>query len=188
MTSAGSGDPGWVTDVLTFWFGEVGPELWFAKDAALDATIRARFGALHASLAAGTQQPQADSPRAMLAAVIATDQLPRNMYRGTPRAYESDVTALRWARDATDHGLDSAMNTEERQFLYMPFQHSEDRADQARSVQLVRALGNDEWTRYALAHRDIIERFGRFPHRNAVLGRTSTPDELRLLDDPMGSF
>lgn len=188
MTSPDPGEDDWVTNVLAFWFGEVGSQRWFAKDEALDATIRERFSRLHEGLAAAKQRPQADSPRAMLAAVIATDQFPRNMYRGTPRAYASDDVALQWAREAVDRGLDSAMAAEERQFLYMPFQHSEVRADQARSVQLVGSLGEDEWTKYALAHRDIIERFGRFPHRNAILGRTSTPDELRLLDEPMGSF
>jgi uncharacterized protein (DUF924 family) len=127
-------------------------------------------------------------PHQVLAAVIVLDQFSRNIFRGTPRAFATDPIARRLARQAIGRGLDIEMTNAERLFVYLPFEHSEDRQDQALSVHLFGQLGNENWTRYALAHQSIIDRFGRFPHRNAILGRTSTPDELAILDDPMGTF
>jgi uncharacterized protein (DUF924 family) len=180
-------EPAWVGDVIQFWFAELTEADWFARDAELDARIRDRFLALHEHIVL-SDGIVVDAPRPLLAAVIVVDQFSRNMFRGTPRAFAADPIARRLARQAVSRGLDLTMTRQERLFLYLPFEHSEDREDQAHSVQLIGQLGHEEWTSYAQAHRSIIDRFGRFPHRNAILGRTSTPDELSLLNEPMGSF
>jgi len=177
----------WVRDVLAFWFDELGEAHWFSKSDAIDARIRLRFAALHDRITSGAGT-DIDTPRPLLAAVIVVDQFSRNMFRGTPRAFAADPIGRRLARRAIERGFDVSMAPAQRLFLYLPFEHSEDPADQALAVRLIGQLGNEDWTRYALAHQSIIDRFGRFPHRNAVLGRTSTPDELALLADPMGSF
>ena len=177
----------WVGPVLDFWFGELEPRQWWLKDPAFDAAVRARFGQLHAELATG-RAPLASDPRMALAAVIVLDQFSRNIHRDDPRAFDADPLARQVAALAIDRGWDLHFGRNERMFLALPFEHSEDRADQARSVALMRALGDEEWTRYALAHQALIERFGRFPHRNAVLGRASTPEELAALREPMSSF
>jgi uncharacterized protein (DUF924 family) len=187
MSEADASEPAWVGEVLDFWFSELGEEYWFAKDDGLDGQVRARFLALHDWLALG-EGVVITSPRPALAAVIVLDQFSRNMFRGTPRAFAADPLARRLAREAIALGVDLAMTNTERMFLYLPFQHSEDPADQALSVDLIGQLGDENWTRYAEAHKSIIDRFGRFPHRNAVLGRASTAEELVLLKDPMGSF
>ncbi|HSR64606.1 MAG TPA: DUF924 family protein [Xanthomonadaceae bacterium] len=181
-----SDEPAWVGDVLDFWFG-MPEDLWWRKDAGFDDRIRARFLALHESLLAGGGHGIA-SPRAALAAVIALDQFGRNMFRGDPRAYAADPVARKIALDAIDAGRDAGMAKDERLFLYMPLQHSEDVADQRRAVALVAALGDAELTHFAEAHCRIIERFGRFPHRNGILGRASTAEEEASLQEPMGRF
>ena len=126
--------------------------------------------------------------RGMLAAVIALDQFPRNLYRGDPRAFAADPAALALATEAVERGLDRAMSIDERKFLYLPFEHSEDPAVQARSVELFAALEDEDTLGYALRHKEIIDRFGRFPHRNEVLGRESTPEEIEFLKEPDSSF
>ncbi|NJD30748.1 MAG: DUF924 domain-containing protein [Gammaproteobacteria bacterium] len=187
MPSSSETEPRWVAEVLDFWFREIGPTNWFAKSDDVDGQIRSRFDRLHEQVS--LEDPTAlVTPRAALAAVIVLDQFSRNMFRGSPRAFASDPLARRLAADAVARGLDRDLTPDQRLFLYLPFEHSEDRADQARSVELIGQLGNERWTLYAEAHRTIIDRFGRFPHRNAILGRTSTPEELELLKDPMGSF
>jgi uncharacterized protein (DUF924 family)/uncharacterized protein YndB with AHSA1/START domain len=175
-------EPGWVADVLDFWFGELAPRDWFAGGPALDARIRERFASLHSRLAAGDVGEIA-SPREHLAAVIVLDQFSRQLHRDDARAFASDPLARRLADAALHAGFDAAMSVEQRLFLALPFEHSEDAADQARAVALTEALGNAQWTQYARAHQDIIARFGRFPHRNAALGRASTPEELAFLAD-----
>ncbi|HEV7431830.1 MAG TPA: DUF924 family protein, partial [Steroidobacteraceae bacterium] len=120
--------------------------------------------------------------------IVVMDQFSRNLFRGTPRAYAADPLARRLANTAIERGYDLDMTAAERQFLYLPFQHSEDRADQQRSVALFETVGNADWTAFALAHQSIIDRFGRFPHRNAILGRQSSAEELAALQEPMGSF
>ena len=187
MTASIALAPEWVRDVLRFWFEELGEPGWFARRNPIDEVIRTRFRGLHDRLATGDVVDDAD-PHQVLAAVIVLDQFSRNIFRGTPQAFATDPIARRLARQAIERGLDLEMTTEERLFMYLPFEHSENRQDQALSVHLFGQLGNENWTRYALAHQSIIDRFGRFPHRNSILGRTSTPDELAILDDPMGSF
>lgn len=176
----------WIDDVLSFWFDEVGLESWFKGSAELDKTIRSRFSALHERLSKELPKEAITDPRGALAAVILFDQFPRNIYRGTAKAFSTDDVAIRIAREAVDKKLDENLPPEQKQFLYMPFQHSEISADQEHAVMLFKALGHEEGLRYAIEHRDIIERFGRFPHRNKVLGRESTPEELAFLEGHKG--
>jgi len=173
-------------EVLRFWFGERAEygksrKRWFKKDAAFDAEIRARFLALHAELSGGGLEHWQTTAPECLARIVVLDQFSRNLFRDDPRAFASDALALATAREAIARGIDQPLLPVERQFVYLPFEHSEDRDDQARSVDLIARLGNDGWTRYAEAHKVLIARFGRFPHRNAVLGRTSTPEEIAAM-------
>lgn len=176
----------WIDEVLTFWFDEVGPEKWFKSGPELDEEIRRRFSKLHARLASAPLTGAMASARGSLAAVILFDQLPRNMYRGTAAAFATDDLAKYIARKALEKKFDEQLSPSERQFLYLPFQHSEIMADQERSVMLYKELGEAEPLRYAIEHRDIVERFGRFPHRNRALGRDTTPDENTFLMEHTG--
>jgi len=185
--SAGT-EPAWVGDVLHFWFRELSESQWWEQDEAIDALVRERFLALHARLSAHHASERFTTSRQLLAAVIVLDQFSRHLFRRTARAYASDPLARRIARCAVDAKLDSSLTALERQFLYLPFQHSEDAADQRLSVQLFESIGNEGWTRDAIEHREIVERFGRFPHRNAVLGRESTVEEDELLKAPASWF
>jgi uncharacterized protein (DUF924 family) len=179
--------PNWAGEILHFWFDELGEARWFAKSEHTDAQIRERFLWLHERLVADEGIDGA-TRRPLLAAIIVLDQFSRNLFRDTPRAYAADPIARRLARSAIAQGFDDAMTAQERLFLYLPFQHSEDRADQTLAVELFAQLGNAEWTRYALAHKAIIDRFGRFPHRNAALSRHSSADEVERLRQPEDWF
>jgi len=186
-------------DVLDFWFGPDAETLpadgrpeWFRKDDAFDDAIRARFGTLIAEALAGGLGDWCATPKGALARVIVLDQLTRNAFRGTPQAFAGDARALATAGDAIARRFDAALGAHERRFLYMPFEHSEALADQERSVALFEALARDtghgdplDW---AVRHADVVRRFGRFPHRNAILGRTSTPEELAYLAQPGSGF
>ena len=182
----------WAEGVLHFWFDELTRADWFNRSDALDQVIQKRFKDLHAELTALTPHASWMSARQSLAAVIVFDQFPRNMFRGTAQAFASDSLALQIARDAIAQGHDEALGdalaVTGRLFMYLPFEHSEDLADQDLAVALISKLGDDEFTRYAIAHRDIIVRFGRFPHRNKVLGRPSTAEETAFLTQPGSSF
>lgn len=180
-------EPAWVGEVLHYWLDDVGEAHWFKRSDEVDAQIRDRFLALHEQLVTYDWSGVL-APRALLAAVIVLDQFSRNLFRSTPRAYAADPIARRLSRTAITRGLDLGIPDRQRLFLYLPFEHSEDREDQALSVRLFEELGNAEWTRYAVAHKDIIDRFGRFPHRNAVLDRRSSAEEIAQLNTPMGSF
>jgi uncharacterized protein (DUF924 family) len=182
-SSRATAEPDWVTEILHFWFDELGKARWFTKSERTDAQIRERFLALHERLAAENGLDRT-LPRSLLAAVIVLDQFSRNLFRDTPRAYAADPSARRLARSAIAQGFDDAMTAPQRLFLYLPFEHSEERADQALAVNLIARLDNEEWTRDAVAHKAIIDRFGRFPHRNAVLNRHSSADEVKLLQHP----
>jgi uncharacterized protein (DUF924 family) len=180
-------EPDWVGQVLDYWFDELGEANWFTADHRLDADIRDRFLTLHRQISA-SQVSDLRTPRALLAAIIVLDQFSRNLFRGTASAYAADPLARQLSDTAIRHGYDLEMTVPQRQFIYMPFQHSEDPTDQARSVELFEQLGDKGWMKYALAHKSIIDRFGRFPHRNAILGRSSSAEEIALLNEPMGSF
>lgn len=186
-TQGNGAEPGWVGDVLRFWFEEQGEDDWFASDHHLDERIRARFLPLHEELVKNGARDAA-TPRALLAAIVVLDQFSRNLFRNSARAFAADALARKLARAMVDRGLDRALMDRERMFVYLPFEHSEDRGDQALSVRLFAQLGNEGWTRYAQAHKELIDRFGRFPHRNAILGRESTPEELVRMGQPMGKF
>jgi uncharacterized protein (DUF924 family) len=175
----------WVGDVLKYWFEEARPEQWFKKDPAFDASVRRRFLALHEVLA--SEALFADA-RTALAAVIVLDQMSRNMFRDTARAFATDDQARWVAQGAIAQGHDAGLTKDERVFLYLPFEHAEDRKAQERCVALMAALGDPELSKWAQAHKAIIDRFGRFPHRNLALGRTSTPEEIAFLKEPGSSF
>jgi uncharacterized protein (DUF924 family) len=173
--------------VIRFWFAELAEAQWFAKDAALDQEIRSRFLALHERLI--TQDgPEVSAPRPILAAVVVLDQFSRNMFRGSPRAYAADASARRLASTAIAQGFDLTLTKEQRLFLYLPFEHSENTEDQALALDLIGRLGNENWTRATMAHKVIIDRFGRFPHRNVILNRASTADEIAHLAESVTSF
>jgi uncharacterized protein (DUF924 family) len=157
--------------VLDYWFGTCGESDWWDHDPALDDAIRARFLDLWHAWRDRVPESFLGSADQALAAVVLFDQLPRNMFRGRADAFATDPLALAIARGAVDARFDATLPTERRQFLYMPFQHSENAHDQDRSVALFTALGDAEAIRYATLHRDTIARFGRFPGRNAALGR-----------------
>lgn len=176
-------EPAWIGKVLRFWFDELKATQWFAKSDAIDAQMRARFLALHRRVVAG-KESIAMTQRPLLAAVIVLDQFSRNLFRGTPRAFAADPMARELSRAAVKQRFDDALNEQERLFLYLPFEHSEDRKDQALAVELIARLGNEEWTRDAIAHKAIIDRFGRFPHRNSILDRLSSQDEGEFLQKP----
>lgn len=170
--------------VLRFWLEETPPELRFAKDDGLDAAIRDRFGDLRERVAATRTTGWDAAPESLLAAVIVLDQFSRNLFRGSGRAFEADTVARSLTRTAMRNGWDTGMSGEERVFLYMPLMHSEEAGDQLDSVGAFTALGIEDNLKYARAHRDVIAQFGRFPSRNAALGRTSTPAEEEYLSRP----
>lgn len=174
--------------VLDFWFGELQRADWFRVDADLDRRITERLFDLHEAVVARIPDAAYRSPDAALATILLFDQFPRNAFRGTPQAFATDGLAVQLAEATVQSGLDSAMPADRRVFAYLPFEHSETLADQDLSVELISALGDDEYTRYAHAHRDVIARFGRFPHRNAILGRASTPEEAAYLAQPGSGF
>ena len=182
-----SGAPPWVPQVLDFWFRELGEEFWWTASDDLDERIRTRFLALHERIIESDARGLA-GPRPLLAGIVVLDQFSRNMFRGTPRVFAADPIARRLAEQVIALGLDVGMTPAERHFVYLPFEHSEDREHQALAVRLIEPLGDETWTRFARAHQLVIERFGRFPHRNAILGRTSSPDELQFLKEPMEPF
>ena len=173
--------------VLDFWFrGNEERKEWFQKDPAFDDEIRARFLPLYEEAARGALAAWKHSPRECLALIILLDQFPRNMFRNSPRAFATDTLALSISLQAIAAGWDQQLTQQQRLFLYMPFQHSEDRAVQARSIELFTQLGLADNLDYAHRHKNIIDRFGRFPHRNAVLGRQSTTEELQFIATQRG--
>lgn len=193
-------NPAMVDDVLAYWFGA--PDAadygraraaWFRKDDAFDAQIRARFLAEVEAAIAGQRNDWVASQQGALALFILLDQFPRNLFRNTARAFAGDTAALALARHVVDQGWDRQLLPVQRVFVYLPFEHSESLADQDRSVALFAALAEEHpetagYLDYAHRHRDVIVRFGRFPHRNAVLGRTSTAAEADYLAQPGSGF
>ncbi|MHB1691042.1 MAG: DUF924 family protein [Thiomonas sp.] len=200
--------PAKAAELLRHWFGEAPHDvqatwtarraLWFGKDAAVDADIRARFGALQLQAAAGALASWANSPRGALALLLLLDQCPRNLFRATPRAFATDPQALRQALAMVDAGDDARLWPIERVFVYLPLEHAEELAVQEQSVALFAALRDaapqvnrarfEDFLDFAQRHHAIIARFGRFPHRNAILGRASSPEELVFLQQPGSGF
>ena len=178
-------------EVLEFWFGVPrGPRLkhWFEKDAVFDAEVRRRFLPLYEESVAGAHAQWLGEPETCLARIVVLDQLPRNMFRGAPRAFASDPLGLEAARHAVAARHDRDRLPVERLFFYLPFEHSENLADQDRSVALFKALGERDYLDYALRHHAVIRDFGRFPHRNACLGREPSSEELDYLAIPGSGF
>lgn len=175
-------------DVLSFWFGELQPQDWFKPHPALDSQCEQRFRLTHRELARGVPPVWRATPMARLATIVLFDQMPRNMYRGTPLAFATDGLALREASLALEAGADRGLSVDQCVFLYLPFEHSENLVDQTRSVALFTDLGDANYLDYAIRHREVIRQFGRFPHRNAILGRVSTPAEVTFLSQPGSSF
>jgi uncharacterized protein (DUF924 family) len=191
--------PAKAEEVLAFWFGRPGEsgygeyrEVWFKKDDAFDEEVRTRFLDLYEQAARGELDAWREEARSCLALIIVLDQFPRNMFRGDPKTYATDERALALARHAREQGFDRELAPFERHFVYMPFMHSEDIEDQRLSVELFDALaqepGGTDVTEYARGHAGIVERFGRFPHRNEILGRETTPEEAEFLKEPGSSF
>jgi uncharacterized protein (DUF924 family) len=186
-------------NILEFWFGpEGGPDwdmgraVWFRPTLAFDMQCRDRFLADYEAARAGRFDRWADDPRSCLALIVLLDQLPRNMFRGSPRTYESDDKALAVARHAVAARHDHVLRPVERSFVYLPFEHAEDLAAQHEGVALFSGLDlhprGQEWLKIARRHMEIVARFGRFPHRNDILGRPSTPEEIEFLTQPNSSF
>lgn len=187
------------TGILDFWFGSTHSttrgqrrKAWFEKNAEFDAQIRSRFGAHVKAAAKGGFAAWERTPYASLALVIALDQFPRNMFRETPEAFATDPVALAVARRAIARGFDRVLRVSERSFMYLPFEHAEDIAIQRHSLRLFGGLAVESAgsysMEYAIRHYEIIARFGRFPHRNAILGRESSADERAFLTQPGSSF
>lgn len=175
--------------ILNFWFGEPSSpsygqykDFWFQSTPELDGQIRKKFESVYQKAIKGELDTLSKTPEGSLALVIILDQFPRNMYRETSQAFASDAKALNVAKETVRKKFDQNLLPMQRMFLYLPYEHSENFEDQEQSVKLFENLGNELALRYAIEHRDVIIQFGRFPHRNAILGRESTPEEIRFLE------
>ncbi|WP_085315297.1 DUF924 family protein [Derxia lacustris] len=174
--------------VLRFWFIETGPDGWFLSSPPFDDAIRARFGRLHAAVAAGECEHWRHHPRGRLAEVIVLDQLSRNMFRDTPAAFAFDGLALALAQEAVRQGDDRKLGAREREFIYMPYMHSESRRIHEEAVRLFSQPFLETRLYWEKKHKAIVDRFGRYPHRNAILGRESTEEEIAFLKLPGSGF
>ena len=177
-----------VEAILGFWFTECSEEDWFKKSDAFDATLRDRFGPTQRAASDRKLDNWADTADGRLALILLLDQMSRNLFRGSAQAFAQDPAALALARHAIAEGDHVGTSRERRLFLYLPFEHSENQADQEMCMALFTALGDDELTEYARRHKVIVDRFGRFPHRNEALGRQSTDEEVAFLKEPNSSF
>jgi len=174
--------------VLAFWFQEIRPADWWAANPAFDEQVRSRFGALHEQAIRCELFAWRMTPEGRLAEVIVLDQFSRNIHRGTPGAFAADPLALALAQEAVAAGVDLQLQFEQRPFLYMPYMHSESAAIHAVGEPLMKERAPQHTHDFELKHRAIVDRFGRYPHRNAILGRTSTAEELEFLKQPGSSF
>lgn len=182
------GHPAIVDEILAFWFVEHGRPDWFQGGPAFDVLVRDRFEAAHRNALASRYDAWLGAPSSALALVLALDQFPRNIYRGKPQAFAADGKALAMAKAALVLGHDRDMTGDERKFLYMPFMHSERVAEQERCCELMRELGDEEAADYADRHLQVIQKFGRFPHRNPILRRRNTEAEEAYLAQPGAGF
>jgi uncharacterized protein (DUF924 family) len=175
-------------DILHFWFEHIDRALWFKKDADFDRLLRERFSALHTQASLGELNPWRDTAHGRLAEIIVLDQFSRNLYRDHANAFAQDGMALVLAQEAVRRGADAELSAQERVFLYMPYMHSESLQIHTEAVALFTRLGIQGNLDFELKHKAIIDRFGRYPHRNKILGRESTPEELAFLAEPGSSF
>lgn len=175
-------------DILRFWFSELTPQQHFAKDVALDESIRTRFGPTLEAAARCELFPWRATPEGRLAEILVLDQFSRNVYRDTVRAFAQDALALALAQELVTSGQDHSLPTAQRVFAYMPYMHSESALIHEQALKLFAQPGMENNLDFERRHKAIIDRFGRYPHRNAVLGRTSTPEELAFLSEPGSSF
>lgn len=171
-----------VTDVLTFWFDEVTPKQKFTKDPAFDAVIKDRFEVSYWQIINGDTSDWRATPAGRLAEIIVLDQFARNMFRDQAQAFAGDALALELAEAALAAGADTAVSPEQQLFFYMPYMHSESPAVHERAVQIFSDYGNEMNLEFEMKHKAIIDEFGRYPHRNAALGRESTPEEIKWLE------
>lgn len=175
-------------DILHFWFVDHGPDDWFGGKAEFDAELAAKFTATHAWAAAGEAFPWRATPAGRLAEMIVLDQFSRQLNRASPKAFAQDGMALVLAQEAVAGGFDQLLEPQRRSFVYMPYMHSESLAIHEEALRLFTALGNEEQLHYEVAHFDCLKRFGRYPRRNAALGRVSTPEELEYMGAGQGMF
>jgi uncharacterized protein (DUF924 family) len=176
----------WAQAILAFWFEELTPDDWFSGEAKIDDAIRSRFAETFETQSRDIPAGALDDAKTALAAIILFDQFSRNLFRGTAKAFSADELAITIARNALDRGFDAGMSKDEKTFLFMPFEHSEILSDGERSVSLFKSLDDEELVKYAVEHRDIIAKFGRYPHRNKPLGRESTDAEKVFLGEHKG--
>lgn len=179
-----------VKEILKFWFGDKSDKdfgepkfFWFSSTPEIDSNIKNKYEGYHLKAKAGDLDSYMSSAEDTLALIILLDQFPRNMYRGTPQAFAADYKALEVAKFAVAQGYDQQLLTFQQPFMYLPFMHSEGLADQNKCVELFEAMGETMNLKYAYGHRDLIMRFGRFPHRNKILNRDSTPEEILFLEE-----
>ena len=175
-------------EILKFWFEEIDPSKWWAKDDAFDELIREKFSEVHARATRCELFAWRTEAKGRLAEIIVLDQFSRNMFRGSPLAFASDALALALAQEAISAKAEEALSPVARSFLYLPFMHSESLKIHAVAMELYRKNGIQGNLDYAIRHRQIIERFGRYPHRNAILGRQSTDEEIEFLKQPGSGF
>lgn len=175
-------------EILDFWFNEIPSKNWWIKDIEFDKAITNRFGEVHSKAARAELFSWRTSPQGRLAEVIVLDQFSRNIYRDRAEAFAQDALALALAQEAVHQGDDAALAQQQRSFLYMPYMHSESLEIHNEAVRLFEALDKPGQLEYEIKHRDIIEKFGRYPHRNKLLGRDSTPEEIAFLEHPGSSF
>ena len=175
-------------EVIKFWFEETTPKQHYAKDDEFDNLIKKRFGALHTKATTGELKGWRNSPSGCLAEIIILDQFSRNIYRDMPESFAHDYLAVNLAEDAITKGFDEKLETNQRGFLYLPFMHSESKDIHEKAVKLFSTKGLEMNLEFELKHKVIIDRFGRYPHRNKILGRESTPEEIDFLQQPNSSF
>ncbi len=175
-----------INEVLNFWFKEVKPKQKYSKDTEFDALIKSKFEALYWRAMKSDTSSWRGTPEGRLAEVIILDQFARNMFRGNSQSFAGDDLALTLAKDALEVGADMELPTEQRQFFYMPYMHSESREVHAEALKIFEEKSNKDTLKYEVSHKEIIDRFGRYPHRNEIMGRKSTPEELEFLKEHTG--
>ncbi len=177
-----------IDDVLNFWFLEIDPSAWWKKDEAFDQHIRHRFSSLHTQAANCELYEWRNTATGRLAEIIILDQFSRNIYRDTPLAFAQDALALALAQECIHQKIDAQLTPPQRSFVYMPYMHSESLTIHSQALTLFESLGNENNLEFEIQHKDIIEKFGRYPHRNTILGRQSTEDEIAFLKQPGSGF